>query len=59
MTGRYAVHSSHLERQCHSETCCCDTDYVIISKEKGHNQIISEVNSEEEGKTIINLLEKN
>jgi hypothetical protein len=25
----YEVSSSHFVRQCHPETCCCSTDYVV------------------------------
>jgi hypothetical protein len=58
MTGEYHVSSSHYQRQCHPETCCCDTDYVIVQDQDGCDEIIGDVDSEEQGRTIIGLLNK-
>ncbi len=47
------VLNAHYKRQCHPETCCCPTDYVIVEG----GMVIDNVDSEEKGMEIIKELE--
>lgn len=54
MVDEYEVMNAHYFRKCHSETCGCDSDFLVINKEK--NSIAGKVNSREEGRKLIKIM---
>ena len=48
----YKVMNAHYKRQCHPETCCCSTDFVIVKD----GMIVESVDSEDEGNELIDEL---
>ena len=51
----YEIVNAHWKRQCHPETCCCRTDYVMLED----GMITDDVESIEEGEELIKWCEEN
>lgn len=51
--SKLEVRFSHFARQCHPETCCCKTDYVVVDG----GMVIEDVETEQDGLDFIEWLD--
>jgi len=59
----YEVGGAHRERDCHPETCCCPTEYVLIKREASqgglgalNKSIVCNLEDEKQGSDLVSKL---